>query len=38
MGSPRKQTESRATKTGATEMRTVASPTGMCWKAYVPEK
>ena len=31
--SPRKQVERRATNTGAMETITVASPTGMFWKA-----
>ena len=34
--SPRKQAENMATKTGAIDIRTVASPTGIFWNAYVP--
>ena len=36
--SPRKQAENIATKTGAMEISTVASPTGIFWNANVPEE
>ena len=37
ISSPRKQAENIATNTGAMEISTVASPTGIFWNAYVPE-